>query len=290
MEKCKSIINLLTNQIWAILPERLLAMADIVASGVNVKTQKPAAPLNQQNIAYLPLWGVIDQHNSWMLELFGGTSTEAFGRAFDAAIADSSIGAVLFDIDSPGGSVYGIQELSDKIYNARGKKPIIAAVNSMMASAAYWISSAADEIIITPSGEAGSIGVIAMHFDYSEYESKIGVKPTIITAGKYKAEGNQHEPLGAEAKDYFQQRIDDYYNSFVTAVARNRGIGAGKVISDFGQGRMFGAKGAKSAGMVDNIGTIEDVVRRLSVRKTTLKTAAQSGQVNKMAMEFAKVK
>jgi signal peptide peptidase SppA len=285
-----NVINLLTNQIWAMLPERLMAMADIIAAGISVKSQKPTTSLTQQNIAYLPLWGVVDQHSSWMLELFGGTSTEDFGRMFDMAMADSSIGAVLIDVDSPGGSVYGVQELSDKIYNARGKKPIIACVNSMMASAAYWIGSAADEIIITPSGEAGSIGVIAMHFDYSEAESKVGIKPTIITAGKYKGEGNPHEPLSSDAKDNFQERIDDYYNAFVGAVARNRGVSAGKVLSDFGQGRMLGAKQAKSVGLVDNIGTIDNVVRSLSVRKTTMKAAAHEAQLNLKALEMAKVK
>jgi len=290
VEKYKSIINILTSQIWAILPERILAMAEIVSSGINVKSQKPVTSFNQQNIAYLPLWGIIDQHDSWVLEAFGGTSTEVFGRMFDIAIADDSIGTILVDVDSPGGSVYGVQELSDKIYNARGRKPIIAVVNSMMASAAYWISSAADEIIITPGGEAGSIGVIAIHVDYSEQEKDVGVKPTIIKAGKYKGEGNPHEPLGEEAKDYFQQRVDDYYNSFISAVARNRGINTAKVVSDFGQGRMFGAKNAISSGMVDGIGTLEGIVKRLLVRKSTLKTAAKGGQLNKLAMDFARAK
>ena len=217
-----------------------MAMADIAISGINVKSQNQNTAPATQNIAYLPLYGVIDQHASWILELFGGTSTDLFGRAFDMAVADTTVGAVVIDVDSPGGSVYGVQELSDKIYNARDKKPIIAVVNSMMASAAYWIASAADEIIITPGGEAGSIGVIAMHFDYSEAISKAGVKPTIITAGKYKAEGNPYEPLNSDVKDYFQERVDDYYSAFVGAVARNRGVKVGVVLSDFGQGRMFG--------------------------------------------------
>jgi signal peptide peptidase SppA len=287
VEKC---LNLLTNQIWAILPERLIAMADIAMAGVNVKAQNKTNPATQQNIAYLPLYGMIDQHNSWVLEMFGGTSTEVFGQMFDNAMADISVGAILIDVDSPGGSVYGVQELSDKIYNARGKKHITAVVNSMMASAAYWIGSAADEIIMTPSGEAGSIGVIAMHFDQTEYEEKAGVKTTIIKAGKYKAEGNPHEPLSADAKWYFQQRVDDYYSAFVGAVARNRGVSVGKVLSDFGQGRMFGAAGAKSAGLIDGINTTEDTFKRLVVRKSTLRAAEVSRQSNVLAMAYERAK
>ena len=87
--------------------------------------------------------------------------TEAFGAAFDRAAADSSIGAIVLNIDSPGGSVYGVEELADKIYKARGTKPVYAVANSLAASAAYWIGSAASQLYVTPSGEVGSIGVLA---------------------------------------------------------------------------------------------------------------------------------
>jgi len=284
-------INSFLGQVWLIQPERLVPMMDIAISGISIKTTAPSRKsAGQSNVAYLPLYGVIDQHQSWLHELFGGTSTEVFGAMFDSAIADSSVRAVLIDTDSPGGSVYGVQELSDKIYNARGKKPIIAVVNSLMASAAYWVASAADEIVITPSGEAGSIGVIAVHFDYSEFVKKGGIKPTIIKAGKYKAEGNPYESLGDDAETYIQKRIDDYYTAFVSAVARNRGASVGTVLSDYGQGRVLGAKDAKAVGMVDNIATLDSVYKALSIRKTTLRRAAQSAEQNKRAIELARLK
>ena len=281
--------NLFTNQPWALMPEKLLSLMEIDTATVKA-AQGGQVQIKMNSVAHLPLYGMIDQHSSFMLELFGGTSTDAFGFMFDSAIADPSIGAIVIDVDSGGGSVYGVQELSDKIFNARGKKPIIAVVNSLMASAAYWIGSAADEIIITPSGEAGSIGVIAVHMDYSEYEKELGIKPTIITAGKYKAEGNPHEPLGDEAHGNIQSRINEYYNAFVGAVARNRGIGAGKVISDFGQGRVFGAKQAKNAGMVDGIATVETIYRSLAQRKTTMKRAELSKTQNRAILEMARMK
>jgi len=97
---------------------------------------------------------------------------------------------VVLDVDSPGGYVGGIRELTDKIYNARGAKPIIAVANHMLASAALWIASAADEVVASPSSEIGSVGVFAGHADYSKAYEEEGIKITLIHAGKYKVEGN----------------------------------------------------------------------------------------------------
>ena len=130
----------------------------------------------------------------------GGTSTDIFGAWFDEAMADKSVTSIVLDVDSPGGSVYGVSELARKIYQSRGKKPIIAVANSLMASAAYWIASAADEIHVSPGAEVGSIGVIAVHVDRSENNAKEGFNVSYITAGEYKAEGNPDAPLSEDRK------------------------------------------------------------------------------------------
>src|SRR5690606_4285100 len=130
----------------------------------------------------------------------GGTSTEQFGSWFDAALRDPAVSAIVIDVDSPGGTVTGVAELAEQIFEARGKKPIYAIANALAASAAYWIASAAEELWVTPSGDVGSIGVYAMHEDISEMEAEMGLKVTLISAGEYKTEGNPHEPLGDEAR------------------------------------------------------------------------------------------
>src|SRR5690606_30987632 len=145
---------------------------------------------------------------------------------------------------SPGGQVNGIQELSDLIYSARGKKPIIAVANHMMASAAYWIGTAADEIVVSPSGEVGSIGVFAVHEDISGALAQDGVKVSIIKEGKYKAEANPFEPLNEEARAAIQESVSEAYGAFVGAVARNRSVDAEVVRNGFGEGRMMGAQRA----------------------------------------------
>ena len=134
----------------------------------------------------------------------------------------------------------------------------------MMASAAYWIGSAADQIVITPSGEAGSIGVLAVHTEFSGADAAAGIKSTIIKAGAHKAEGNDIEPLAPEAEAYMQKRVDAYYADFVKGVARNRGTKVTVARSeDWGQGRELGARDALAVGMVDRIATIEETIERM---------------------------
>ncbi len=100
-----------------------------------------------------------------------------------SSMADPAVSTVLIDVDSPGGTIYGVEELSTKIFKARkvrGKR-IIASCNSLCAAAAFWIASSADEICITPSGELGSIGVFKVHEDVSGAMAAAGIKPTIIS-------------------------------------------------------------------------------------------------------------
>jgi signal peptide peptidase SppA len=163
--------------------------------------------------------------------------------------------------------VTGVDELSKMIYDARGSKPIVAVANHLMASAAYWIGTAADELVVTPSGEVGSIGVFAAHQDVSAAMEKEGVKTTLISAGKYKTEGNPFEPLTDEAHASIQARVDDYYSMFTKAVARNRGVNVADVRGGFGEGRVVGAQQAVSLGMADRVATLDDVISGLTRRQ-----------------------
>jgi len=191
-------------------------------------------------------------------------------------MAEPGIGSVIIEVDSPGGTVSGVDELAMEIFKARGTKPVIAQVNSMMASAAFWIGAAADEIVITPGGEMGSVGCYGMHVDFSEADAKAGVKTTLISAGKFKTEGNQFEPLSDEARAGFQKRIDEVYGMFVASLARSRGVSAATVRNGFGEGRMVGAKQALELGMADRIGTMQDTLKRLGVGAPDAQMAALS--------------
>jgi signal peptide peptidase SppA len=164
-------------------------------------------------------------------------------------------------------------ELAQEIFEARQRKPIIAVCNAMACSAAYWLASAASEVICTPSGQCGSIGVYMMHVDESDALEKHGIKVTIIKAGKYKAEGMRSEPLSTEAHDAFQGMVNDYYGMFVKGVARNRGVSQVSVREGYGQGRTLLANAAVKANLADRTSTLDEVLGGLGVGRPGMATA-----------------
>jgi HK97 family phage major capsid protein len=202
----------------------------------------------------------------WMMAACGGTSTERFADDFDAAVADGNISAIVIDCDSPGGNVTGTPELAKRVFAARGKKKIVAVANSLMASAAYWICSAADEVVCTPSGEVGSIGVFCVHLDESGMNEMLGLKYTIIKAGAHKAEGNSLEPLSPEAQAFMEEQVGEFNDMFVGAVSKHRAVSVKDVNAKFGQGRCLTASQAKAAGMIDRIETLQDTLIRLGAK------------------------
>jgi signal peptide peptidase SppA len=222
-----------------------------------------------QAVAILPLFGTIFPRANMMTEVSGATSAEKFGAMFSALVDDSNIGAIVLDVNSPGGQVNGIADAAQRIYEARGKKPIVAVANHLMASAAYWIGSAADEIVMAPDAEVGSIGVFAVHQDVSKALEQDGVKVSIIKAGKYKTEGNPFEPLSEEARGVMQERVHEAYEGFIGAVARHRDVGVEDVRGGYGEGRVVGAKQALRLGMADRVETLEQTVYRLLGQMST---------------------
>ena len=265
---------------WAIMPEQLAAIEGALQVRVNggrVSEADIAAAITRHSpvagpraahesggfaVAVIPMYGTLHQHAGMLAESSGGTSTEAVAQAVRSALNDPQVGAVVLDVDSPGGSVFGVDELSRLIFGLRGPKPLVAVADSLMASAAYWIGTAADEVFVTPTGMVGGIGVYQAHVDRSRAYEQKGEKVTFVSGGKYKTEGNDTEPLGNEARAAMQKMVDDYYGMFVGAVSRNRGVLASAVRSGFGEGRVLTAKAALAAKMVDRIGTLEDAIRR----------------------------
>jgi signal peptide peptidase SppA len=214
-------------------------------------------------IAVIPVVGTISQRAGMMTEWCGGTSTQQISAALADALRDDAVGQILMEFDTPGGSVFGVSELGDEIHEAAKSKPVIGVANSLSASAGYWLMSQCSQAYVTPGGEVGSIGVWMAHEDWSKAMSDSGVVTTMVSAGKFKVEGNPYEPLGEDARAFMQSRVDDYYGAFVRAVARGRGVGVQQVRDGMGQGRVLGADEALAQGMVDGVATLSDVVRRM---------------------------
>jgi signal peptide peptidase SppA len=254
---------------WAISPDRLRAIADLqmLGSGAARATSpngEHLAPVTIGTVAVLPLVGVLVPQASDLGELLGLLGLKRFTQSFRAAMGDSSITGILLDIDSPGGSLFGIQELAEEVYRARGRKPVFSIANSLAASAAYWIGSSTSEFYVTPGGEVGSIGVFAMHRNVAKALDKAGIKPTLISAGRYKMESSPFAPLTVAAKAHLQSEVDTRYGAFTRAVARNRGVDVSSVRNGMGQGRVLNAQSALAANMVDGVMPFDQVLQKLT--------------------------
>ena len=233
--------------------------------GLAVQAAAPRATQRTASgaIAVVPLYGSIMPRANMLEMCGGGTSVETFTKALRSAMADETVSQILVDIDSPGGSVYGVGELAAEIRAARAVKPVIGIANHVAASAAYWAGSACSELYVTPGGQVGSIGVIAAHEDMSKMLEAEGVNVTLITAGKFKAEGNPYGPLDEEALRSIQADIDSYYADFTNAVAKGRSVSVEAVRKDMGQGRMLRGDAALANSMVDGVATFDEVVKKM---------------------------
>lgn len=287
--KYTRIIEAATSTPWAILPAKLAVIQDLIsfrASGGKLMADEirervgayDAATVRRASangVAIIPIMGTIMPRANLMSEYSGGTSVQGLTKQLRAALADPEVGSILLDIDSPGGQVSNVPELAAEILASRGDKPIVAVANTLAASAAYWLAASADEIVVSPSAEVGSIGVLAMHEDVSGMLEREGVKVNFIHAGKYKVEGNPYEPLTDEARGAMQARVDEYYEMFVSAVAKGRGVTPAAVRGGFGEGRVVGAKEAVRLGMADRVATLDETIARLqNGRRRSSKTGA----------------
>lgn len=247
------------------ITERLAAASHGPRAGARtVQGARPGGTGKTTMIAVLPIYGVISPRQNLVGMSSGGTSLDLLAQDFRMALTDPTIDGIVFDIDSPGGMVDGIDEFASEIRAARGQKPIVAVANYMAASAAYYLAAQADELVVSPSGQVGSIGVLTAHQDFSAMYEQLGVKTTLIAHGKYKTEGNQYEPLSEEAQAEMQSKIDTWGEMFEAAVAKGRGVPVSTVREDYGQGRMALAKAAVAAGMADRVDTLDNTIRRVA--------------------------
>ncbi|WP_043062942.1 S49 family peptidase [Brucella anthropi] len=306
--KFEHILTAFEAEPWAIQREKLAVLADVLAArvaGDKLVTPEFAAAVSDARakeiaeidgkVAVIPVYGVLADRMDLFSAMSGGTSYAGIKRQLHKALSNEDVKAVVLDIDSPGGSVPGTDELATEIRKLRGgEKPIIAQVNSLAASAAYWIASSADEIVVTPSGRAGSIGVYTAHDDISAALEKAGVKRTYISAGKHKVEGNETEPLGKDTLAYIQDSVNRSYGRFLQSVADGRGVTKSKVEDGFGQGRVFYSESLMDRGMADRIATLDETLARLGantepeyVRRVKASNAAKAEAAQLLANKMA---
>jgi len=279
---------------WAIEPAKLREITEIYSArlmGDPLDIEAIEAKLGREmgnepqgydiigGVGIVPIHGVMAKRMNLFMEISGGASMQMIGRDFRAAMNDDRVHGIILDIDSPGGTVDGTEDLGSLVASARGTKPIVTYGNGSMFSAAYWVGSAADRIFLSgATAGAGSIGVVTQHIDYSQYEKNRGIKVTEITAGKYKRIASAHEPLTPEGRATIQGQLDHLYRVFVDTVARNRRTTSDDVLDRMADGRIFIGQQAKDAGLVDGFSNLEDLVGRLDgERAATIRSTSYGG-------------
>lgn len=291
---------------WAMRPDALEAYADLLtrrytldretvaieassrggrASSIDFEARMAgASAATPRGLAVIPVRGAIVQHAADLGPCEGGTSTQTISAQLRLANADDSVEKILMVYNTPGGSVFGVQELAAEIRNSA--KPVVALANSQAASAGYWLASQAGKVYVTPSGEVGSIGVYGAHRDVSDKLATDGIKVTLISSGKYKTEGHPFGPLSDDAKAFLQSRADDSYAAFTRDVARGRNIGVDDVRAGMGEGRVLGAAAAKEQKMVDGIMTYDQVVQHIMKRPAAVGGARSAMSANRRRLEI----
>ena len=254
----------------------LRTVADVLArriAGQTLTTAELDAALTKRDrlpqpetgaVAVIPVHGVLVPRGNLFSDVSGMTSLDKLRSQLQAAVNSEAVDTILLDVDSPGGSAAGTTEFARDVMKARTKKPIVAVAQYTMASAAYWISSAATEIVASPSAQVGSIGVYTIHDDLSKALAELGIKRTYIAAGKFKVDGNETEPLSASALEHIQGLVNTVHDRFIADISRGRGVSKDDVKTKFGQGRLMTADDALSAGLIDTVATLEDTLARLT--------------------------
>lgn len=278
---------------WAVHPGLLATIAEVVAlraSGHRFTDEEIEARVSagqaraltrggdarSGSIAVMPIIGTLLPRAEALEQSSGAISVQQLTARFQQLVRDDTVAGIVLDVDSGGGSVGGVEEFSDEIYRARAVKPVIALAAPMMASAAYWLGASASELMVTPSALVGSVGVYSAHHDISAAMEKLGMKVTLISAGKRKVTGNEFEPLSDEAREQIQAHVDAFYGSFVRDLARGRGVSQKSVRDGFGEGDVVHADEAVKLGMADRIGTLNDAIT-LAAKRAGVKPRAATG-------------
>lgn len=216
----------------------------------------------RNGVAIIPVSGPLVRHADIFDEISGATSYESIRRDLQVALEDPAVKSIVFSIHSPGGEVTSCGELSAAIYEARGQKPIVAYVDGLACSAAYWIASACDRIVTAPTGELGSIGCMLAWLDDRAALEAAGVKEIRFVSSQ--SPHKNLDPASDVGQQKYQQLVDDLAAVFVADVARNRGVDEATVLESYGKGGVLVGAHAVEAGLADELGNFEALLAELA--------------------------
>ena len=272
---------------WLMLPadlDNLMAIADRQGDpeALEARLGRPLdntrAVTMRDGIAVIPVTGPIMRYANLFTRISGATSTQELATDLQTALDNPQVKGILLNMDSPGGEANGINELGDMIYAARGKKPIKAYAGGSLASGAYWLASAADEVVIDDTALVGSIGVVV---EVAIRKAVDGEKRYTITSSN--APNKRPDLETEEGRGEIAKSINALGEVFVAKVARNLGVDPEQVPAMGDHGGLRVGAAAVEAGLAHRLGSLESLItemaksaatpRKLSM--TTVKTTAE---------------
>lgn len=271
-----TLLDLITGA-WAIEPDKLREIQAIYAThlrgekidipALEARLGRPLSSEQQQytvepgGVAVLRMSGIIAPKANLFMQVSGGLSTQMATKQLESAVADQRVRSIVLAIDSPGGNVIGTPEMAAAVREMSAIKPIVTHSDGALASAAYWIGSAANAVYLSgPTVQAGSIGVVIDR----TFNPNSALREESIVAGKYKRVVKSNEPLSDEARAMVQADVDYVYSLFVDAIAQQRDTTAQQVLDRMAEGRVFRGQQAIDAGLVDGVSTLDALVESMA--------------------------
>ena len=237
---------------------------EFMAAGKADKSLEDLLPpmyTREGNVGVVHINGPLVTGDAGFMRLFGVTGYDNVREAVIKAVTDKEAKSVMLSINSPGGAVNGVSDTAAFIKAASQLKPTSVYADTMT-SAAYWLGAGAGPITATETSLVGSIGVISVHTELSKMDAKEGITRTVLRAGEYKALRNPYEPLSDQAKAEAQAQMEHIYDIFANSMADARGTSRANFDATMGRGREFIGSQAKTANLIDHIGTYETALQQ----------------------------
>lgn len=233
----------------------------------------PTAANPDAAVSMIDLQGTLTKAGSSMSD---AGSTVRIRQAVRAAANDPNVSAIVLRIDSPGGTVAGTADLAAEVSAAARRKPVLAFVEDLAASAAYWVASQATKVYAnTATALIGSIGTYAVLYDMSGMLAKDGIKVHVVKTGAFKGAGVPGSEITAEQLAAFQTQIDKTQAEFSAAVARGRSLAA-DAVAKLADGRVHLAADALAQGLIDGVKAFDAVLAEAVTLAQSFRPATQT--------------
>lgn len=238
-------------------------VARVSTHETDAENETPRLLSIEDGLATIEIKGSLVNGSHPFMRYFGVTGYGEIREALMAAAEDPEVKQILLEVDSGGGAVAGVADTGKLIRTINDRVKPVTTYSDTMASAAYWLGASAGEVFSSQTSLVGSIGVLAVHREYSEQNKMEGVGVTVVRAGKEKALANSNEKLSEKGKAQIQQMVDASYKVFVEHVADMRGKSYEYADQSMAQGKEFIGQAALDVGLIDGIDSYDAVVSRL---------------------------